>query len=184
MEDVVGAVNGGSTEVSIRALAGGLRGSSSVRSLPSSGVGVGSAPTPGGSLVGMMLKDAPVAAPCKPKIVLVPVANTEDSDMVHSAPSDSNRAARGLGPLAITICKPLAFRVSANTEQEIIHNSSVFESHGLICRRNAGPLQQILKPSGFMMSYLFETEAFTLVEDSVEAKIKQHPIGKILSEGF
>ncbi|GLJ17375.1 hypothetical protein SUGI_0301820 [Cryptomeria japonica] len=57
-----------------------------------------------------------------------------DDDPVHPVPSAADRVAHGLGPVAVTVCKPLAFKVSADTEKEIIHNSSVFESHGLICR--------------------------------------------------
>lgn len=37
-------------------------------------------------------------------------------------------------PVAITVCKPLVFKVSADTDTEIIHTSSLFEAHGLICR--------------------------------------------------
>ncbi|GLJ50849.1 hypothetical protein SUGI_1083180 [Cryptomeria japonica] len=77
---------------------------------------------------------APVVVPCRPKIDHVPVDNMEDDDPMHLVPSDTDQVARGLGPKAVTVCKPLAFRVSIDTEKEIIHNSSVFESHGLICR--------------------------------------------------
>ncbi|GLJ46487.1 hypothetical protein SUGI_0979690 [Cryptomeria japonica] len=134
---VVCGVNGGSAEVFVCASAGGPGGSSPlastarmqsfVEALTSSGECWVSLP-PGGTLASVKLKVAPVADPCRPKI------GTEDGDLVHLAPSNTDWAARGLGPLAVTVCKPLAFRVSTNTEKEIIHNSSVFESHGLICR--------------------------------------------------
>ncbi|GLJ34000.1 hypothetical protein SUGI_0683830 [Cryptomeria japonica] len=103
----------------------------SAEALPSSRVSVGSAPLPRGTLASVKLKVAPVADSCKPK---VPIANTEDGDLVLSAPSDTDRVARGLGHVVVTMYKPLAFRVSADTEKEIIYNTSLFESHGPICR--------------------------------------------------
>ncbi|GLJ55983.1 hypothetical protein SUGI_1201830 [Cryptomeria japonica] len=106
----------------------------SVRALPSLGVGVEIAPPPGGTFVGVKMKVAHVAEPCRSKIDHAPVDNTADGDSLPSVPSVADRASRGLGPVAIPLCKPLAFRVSIDTEKEIIHNSSVFESHGLICR--------------------------------------------------
>ncbi|GLJ49539.1 hypothetical protein SUGI_1050470 [Cryptomeria japonica] len=57
-----------------------------------------------------------------------------DGDMVHPVPSAVDWGIRGLGPVAIFVCKPLVFKVSADTDMEIIHTSSVFEAHGLICR--------------------------------------------------
>ncbi|GLJ54476.1 hypothetical protein SUGI_1170010 [Cryptomeria japonica] len=138
------AAKGGNVEVSVRAKANGPRVSSaiSLRALPSSRVDVGSAPIPGGSHATMLLKEAPVAAPCKPK---TPVTNTEGSDSMHSAPSGSDRATCGLGPLTVPVCKPLAFRVFDDTDQEIIHNSSVFESHGLIYREKFNRLIGLLQ---------------------------------------
>ncbi|GLJ24824.1 hypothetical protein SUGI_0474870 [Cryptomeria japonica] len=44
----------------------------------------------------------------------------------------SERDAYGLRPVAI--CKPLVFKVSDDIDMEIIHTSSVFEAHGLICK--------------------------------------------------
>ncbi|GLJ39723.1 hypothetical protein SUGI_0812030 [Cryptomeria japonica] len=131
VKDVVGAAKG--MEVSVRAKANSSRVSSatSLQALPSSGVDVGSALIPRGSHAAILLEEATVAAPCKPK---TPVTNMEGSDSMHSAPSGSDRAACDLGPLTVPVCKPLAFRVSNDTDKEIIHNSSMFESHGLICR--------------------------------------------------
>ncbi|GLJ26412.1 hypothetical protein SUGI_0509250 [Cryptomeria japonica] len=113
VKDVVGAAKGGIVEVSVRAKANGPRvssASSSLRALPSSGVGVGSAPIPGGSHAAMLLKEALVAAPCKPK---TPVTNTEGSDTMHSTPSSSDRVACGLGPLTIPVSGLLAKPSSA-----------------------------------------------------------------------
>ncbi|GLJ16420.1 hypothetical protein SUGI_0278830 [Cryptomeria japonica] len=60
--------------------------------------------------------------------------SSKDGDTVHLAPSVADRVAHGLGPVVVTVCKPLVFKVSADTDKEIICTSSVFESHGLICR--------------------------------------------------
>ncbi|GLJ16636.1 hypothetical protein SUGI_0285510 [Cryptomeria japonica] len=57
-----------------------------------------------------------------------------DGDMVHPAPSTADRGIHGLGPLVVSVCKPLVFKVSTDTDMEIIHTSSVFEAHGLIYR--------------------------------------------------
>lgn len=83
----------GPTVSSPLALAARLQ--SSVRALPSSGVSVGFAPPPGGTLAGVKLKVAPVVDPCRPKIDHVPIANMEHDDPVHPAPSATDRGACG-----------------------------------------------------------------------------------------
>ncbi|GLJ34511.1 hypothetical protein SUGI_0694090 [Cryptomeria japonica] len=57
-----------------------------------------------------------------------------DGDMVHLAPSAVDRGICGLGPMVVSVCKPLVFKVSIDTDMEIVHTSFVFEAHGLICR--------------------------------------------------
>ncbi|GLJ07443.1 hypothetical protein SUGI_0067310 [Cryptomeria japonica] len=61
-------------------------------------------------------------------------AGVLNGDMVLPVPSAADRGIRSLGPVAISVCKRLVFKVSVDTDLEIIHTSSVFEAHGLICR--------------------------------------------------
>ncbi|XP_059068371.1 putative leucine-rich repeat receptor-like serine/threonine-protein kinase At2g24130 [Cryptomeria japonica] len=82
------------------------------------------------ALVGDLGDSSPLAS-----VARVPIDITEDDG--HPATYDTDRVAHGLGPVAVTVCKPLAFRVFANTEKEIIHKSSVFESHDKKKKRSA-----------------------------------------------
>ncbi|GLJ08410.1 hypothetical protein SUGI_0088200 [Cryptomeria japonica] len=43
----------------------------------------------------------------------VSLANTKDGDMVHPASSAVDRVSCGLGPVVVTVCKPLAFSFGA-----------------------------------------------------------------------
>ncbi|GLJ54604.1 hypothetical protein SUGI_1173070 [Cryptomeria japonica] len=70
----------------------------------------------------------------KPSTLRSAGVSSMDGDMVHPAPSAADRGIRGLGPVVVSVCKPLVFKVSADTDMEIIYTSSVFEAHGLICR--------------------------------------------------
>ncbi|GLJ59313.1 hypothetical protein SUGI_1502610 [Cryptomeria japonica] len=69
-----------------------------------------------------------------PGAVLGSSAGVSNGGTVLPAPSAVDRGTRGLGPVAVSICKPLVFKVSTDTDMEIIHTSSVFEAHGLICK--------------------------------------------------